>query len=779
MKILFRTVFVLSALLTLLISTLPSAIPTAAQAPLQLLVETVLPNSANLKLPQAATFNDQVHLIGIAESSGASDGKARVWTKTETGTAFPSPFTLGTTSRTSLNPEYINSAIATSPSGEVLTLWIDQAAKIMRFRKRDTAGNWGAIFEITRNLAFPVRPALTVVNGGPQNGRIIAVWRDDFTGNDASIYYSYSDNGGASWAPVARAFGMKAYRAVVQLASGTNGEVALTFTRDTPRPLHVMVSLWQGNGFSVPVDVNLGDNNHYADSSVAIYNGKIYVGYRHADSGVFYAEKDISNFFDNQVWPRSRLTGDKGDGQVSVSIDPYGNLHISWIRTPGSRSQNRLNYAFRYANGTFLGPIESATSGPLFNAWGVNSSGSGFYMHVAHELFNGETPFLRYALFKAPGSPFGSDPLIEGGAARVGGDGRTSIKVTFPGLGSTPQDVSVRWRWGAPPTDTENDSGGWVPLASNATATTELTVPIPTAFLNVNDCTPRTLYTQLRRNGTAPVVETMERKASVIIDTNLVATVQVANPLLYDTASWYASNYSVRDLDPGSTPTTQVWLSVSDGGDCSQVSRVRVAASTAELAVTSDLDVEGTLNAIVPLPGTTFSPPSPDGDYPVVVRVYDRLGNSQTVTRTIRLDRIPPQMTLSGSEIITATDSPLGDILQDFTFDLSTATVTETNGVLGVLIAVSPSAVSNPATASTLRWIATKVDFNGGQFTVPSWSMANAPGVTMAMTSAPEQTFHIYVRLIDRAGNIGDTVLETTATSTLTPVRTYIPLTSR
>jgi hypothetical protein len=159
--------------------------------------------------------------------------------------------------------------------------------------------------------------------------------------------------------------------------------------------------------------------------------------------------------------------------------------------------------------------------------------------------------------------------------------------------------------------------------------------------------------------------------------------------------------------------------------------------------------------------------------------VYDRLGNSQTVTRTIRLDRTPPQITLSGSENITATDSPLGDILQDLTFDLSTATVTEANGILGVLIAVSSNAVSNPATASTLRWIATKVDFNGGQFTVPAWSMANAPGVTMATTSAPEQTFYIYIRLIDRAGNIGNVVLETTATSTLTPARTYIPLTSR
>ncbi|OAN46978.1 hypothetical protein A6A03_10990 [Chloroflexus islandicus] len=780
MTIFFRTTLVLGALLALLAGMLPVASPATAQSLPRLITETVLPNSSGIKIPQAAVAGNQIHLTAIAESSGASEGKARVWTKTEGANVFPSPFTVGTTTRTDLNPEYINSAIATSPSGEVLSLWIDQVTKIVRFRKRDTAGNWGPTFEVTRNVVFPIRPALTVVNGGSQNGRIIAAWRDDSApgANNESIYYTYSDNGGASWAPVARAFGVKVYRSVVQLASGSNGEVALTFTRDNPRPLHIMVALWTGSGFSVPVDVNLGDEGQYADSSVTIYNGRIFVGYRHVDKGIFYAEKDISNLFDNQPWPRSRLLGEKGDGQVSVSADAYGNLHVSWIRTPpdGRRSQNRLGYAVRLFDGPFLGPIESATSGPLFNAWGVSSSASGFYMHVAHEQFTGETPSLRYALFQAPGSPFGSAPVIEGGAARVGGDGRTSVKVTFPGLGTTPQNISVRWRWGEPPSDADP----WVLLAPDATAATELTVPIPPAYLNVNDCSPRTLYTQLRRNSDS-VVEISARTVNVIIDTNVVAEVDVTNPLLYNTSSWYASNYIVRDLDHGSTPATQVRLWVADGGDCTGISRVRVANNTASLAVNSDLDVEGDLTAIIPLPGITFSPPSPDGNYNVVVKVYDKLGNSQTVTKTIRLDRTPPQIALSGSEVITATGSPLGDILQDLTFDLSSATITEANGIHGLMLAVSPMPVTSTAGLSSLRWIVAPTNVSSGQFTVSSWSMANAPGVTMATTSSAPQTFYIYALLIDRAGNISsfDTVLETTATSTLTPARTYVPLVSR
>ncbi|MGC8952218.1 sialidase family protein [Chloroflexus sp.] len=779
MSPIIRTTVVLMMLFAVGITTAPAAIPLAAQSGPQLMVETVLPNSFNTKLPQAAIAGDQVYLFGIPESSVASEGKARVWGKNERDSSFSLPATLGTTTRTKINSEYVNGAIATAPNGEVYALWIDQEAKIVRVRKRDTAGNWGPVFEVNRTVVFPVRPALAVVNGGPQNGRLIAVWRDDSApnANNEGIYYTYSDTGGATWAPVTRAFGQKSYKAVVQLATGTNGEVVLTFTRDAPRPMHISVALWMGSGFSAPVDVNVGDGEQYVDSSVAIANGRIYVGYRHVDNGIFYAEKPLANLFDNQPWPRSRLLGEKGDGQVSVSADPYGNLHFSWIRTPaGGRSQNRLGYAVRLANGTFLGPIESATSGSLFNTWGVSSANSGFYMHVAHEMFDGGFPYLRYALFKAPGSPFGSPPLIEGGASRVGGDGRTSIRVTFPGLEATPQNVSVRWRWGAPPTDTENDSGGWVVLAPNATASTELTVPIPAAFLNSNDCTPRTLYTQLRRNPDN-IIESREQSASVIIDTSVAARVEVQNPLLYDTSSWYASNFTVRDLDPGSTPLPQVMLRVIDDRDCSQITRVRVANSSAALAVNTDLDVDDELTAIVPLPGFTFIPPSPDGYYPVVVRVYDALGNSKTITKTIRLDRVSPQLSLSGSEVITVTDSPMGDILQDITFDLSTATLVEANGIIGVLIAVSPNAVTNPATASTLQWIAVPVDYNGGQFTVSSWSVANAPGVTMATTSVAEQTFYLYIRLIDRAGNIGDTILETTATSTLSPVRTFLPLT--
>ena len=772
MAILFRTMLVLGTVLALLAGLAPIATPVTAQSFPRLIVETVLANGLDLKVPQVATAGSEVHLIGIAESSGASGGKVRVWTKNEGSISFPTPVTLGTTARGSIKPDFINSAIATSPDGEVMTLWIDQAAKVVRFRKRDTAGNWGPTFEVTRNIVFAVRPALTVVNGGPQSGRIIAVWRDD-SGKDArneGIYYTYSDNGGASWAPVQRAFGMKVYLAVVQLASGPNGAVALTFTRDTPRPLHVMVALWTGSGFSAPVDVNLGDGAGYADSSVAIYNDRIFVGYRHAEKGIFYAEKPLASLFDNQPWPRARLLNEKGDGQVTVSTDPYGNLHFSWIRTPAdNRNQNRLGYAVRLANGTFLGPIESATSGPLFNAWGASSSASGFYLHVAHEQFAGEIPFLRYALFQAPGSPFGSVPLIEGGAERVGGDGRTSVQVTFPGLTAPHVPDQVRWRWDAPPTDTENDSGGWQAFTPTG-PTSVLTVPIPPGLLTDDGCVERVLYTQLRRSADNLVDQV--RSDAVIIDRGVRSHVVLANPFSRMNPFLTSVTGGARDGHPDYTRVPEVFVELRSLGDCSGLQRFALATHAAGLPSAQNVSIGGTqFVGTRPYPSTIS-----EGPMPVVLRVYDALDNSMTVARTLTYDVTPPTLHGGTMQVQPIAGSPSIIVNLQFNNLSVTDNLYPGRGFWGVWLANSRSAVADPATDPNLVWIPVEAPGNGTSFSLV-WSLASG----LPETQVTAGTYYVYARVLDGAGNPSATVLPAATISipTITTPKIFVPVVSR
>ncbi|MDW8402684.1 exo-alpha-sialidase [Chloroflexus sp.] len=671
---------------------------------------------------------------------------------------------------------YVQTAVATAPTGEVYVLWIDQAAKTIHLRRREPSGAWhGATFLVMRGHEFAVEPALVVRS----NGQLIAAWRDY-----AYIKYAYSNNRGETWSGVGTITAVQAYRSQTHLAAGPNGEVAIAFTRDQPRPLHVVVALWNGTGFGAPVDVNGATSDTFADPSVSFSpdagpNTRIAVAYRAVAGGVMVGERLVSTF--NQPWSvPSPAIGHIADGRVSVDYDQYGTLHLAWIRQGSSgRGSNQLYYTARPVGQTAFLPVASApTIAPIFNAWGDARAGSRVYMHVVHEFFQGANVIPRYVQFQALRTVFGAAPVIEGGASIVSGDSRTTVSVTFPELENLSQRVLVRWRWNAPPTDDASDSGGWQLLSNTATATTVLNVPIPTAFRTANDCSPRVLYTQLRLESSSGVqTEPVPRSAAVAIDTSVVAQVEVRNPLLYSAEEWYPSNIVVRDLDPNSTPIPQLMLSVSDLGDCSRVTRVRVASNAAALAVNSDLDVDGDLVALVPLPGVKFPISPTDQVYPVFIRVYDSRGNSQTITRNIRFDNRPP--VISGTVNVTATDSPLGDILQDLTFDFSAANIIETNGVYGFLIAVSPTAVTNPASDPSLVWLVAPANVNAGQVTVSSWSLANAPGVTTAMSSTTPQTFYLYMRLIDRAGNIGEDILTTTADSTLTPARLYIPLTSR
>ncbi|WP_298819158.1 sialidase family protein, partial [uncultured Chloroflexus sp.] len=449
-------------------------LPLQAQEGAAFILQTDLAAS-NTKYPQLAVDANGVYVTATDGISPTDNGTAKIWSKGEEAPAFPAPLPLGTVS-SGIAQDWVQTAVATAPTGEVYVLWIDQVAKTIKFRRREPGGAWHpATFEIMRGHIFAVEPALAVRT----DGQIVAAWRDD-----KAMNFAYSNNRGETWSPVGSVQGAQAYKSQTALAAGPNGELAITYTRDTPRPLHVMVALWNGSGFGAPVDVTASSPRSFADASVAFSldpapNTRIVVAYRDADNGIFFAEKLVSAF--SAPWSPVLLAEGKGDGRVSVDYDQRGNLHITWIRTGSSRSSNQLHYAVRPAGQGFLPIVNAPTVAPIFNAWGDARVGARSYMHVVHEFFTGTVPKPRYVLFRAPGVSFGSPPLIENGEIVVGGDGKSTVNVTFPDITPASLPNQVRWRWGAPPTDTETDSGGWVPFAPSG-PTSVLSVPIPEAM---------------------------------------------------------------------------------------------------------------------------------------------------------------------------------------------------------------------------------------------------------------------------------------------------------
>lgn len=301
------------AIATVLVGTGPFSLQ--AQEGAAFILETTLPAS-NTKYPQVAVDANGVYVSAV--DGIPDDGIAKLWIKGEEAPAFPAPLALGTVSA-GFAPDWYQTAVATAPTGEVYVLWIDQAGKTIKFRRRESNGAWDpATFEVMRGHIFAVEPALAVRT----NGQVVAAWRDD-----KNIRFAFSNDRGATWSAVGTITAVEAYKSQTALAAGPNGELAITFTRNDPRPLHAMVALWNGTSFNPPVDVNGSTSAVFADASVSFSsdpapNTRIAVAFRGADDGIFFAEKLVSDF--SAPWSTIQLINGKGDGRVSIDYDQRG-----------------------------------------------------------------------------------------------------------------------------------------------------------------------------------------------------------------------------------------------------------------------------------------------------------------------------------------------------------------------------------------------------------------------------------------------------------------------
>ncbi|OAN46976.1 hypothetical protein A6A03_10980 [Chloroflexus islandicus] len=739
-----------------------------AQEGAAFITETMLPAS-NTKYPQLAVDANGVYVSAV---DGIPDnGNANLWIKGEEAPAFPAPLVLGTVIG-GFAQDWYQTAVATAPTGEVYVLWIDQGAKTIKIRRREPNGVWNpATFEIMNGHIFAVEPALAVRT----NGQVVAAWRDD-----KNIRFAFSNDRGATWSPVGTITAVEAYKSQTALAAGPNGELAITFTRDTPRPLHVMVALWNGSSFNPPVDVNGSASAVFADASVSFSpdpapNTRIAVAFRGADDGIFFAEKLVSDF--GGPWSTIQLINGKGDGRVSIDYDQRGNLHITWIRQGSSRSVNQLFYAVRPVGQGFLPVVGTPTVAPVFNAWGDARVGTRAYMHVAHEFFQGTVPRPRYALFRAPGESFGSRPIIENDVAVVGGESRVSVNVTFPDLSTSNLPDQVRWRWGAPPTDAENDSGGWQPFNPTGPASV-LTVPIPAALRTDAGCVERELFTQLRRS--ANNLTDQPRSDKVVIDVGVLGSAVVANPFSRLRTSPFTAvtladligEGGASDGHPDYTRVPAVFVELRSLGDCSGLQNFALAPSTATLTSVSNLAISGNRFAnVLPYPGTVA-----EGPMPVILRMRDALGNPMMLERTLTYDVTAPTLN-SGTLQVQAIDGAPSIIVNlQFTSLNVTDNFYPGRGFWGVWLANSRTPVANPAADPTLVWVPVEAPGDGNSFTIV-WSLAS--GLPEAQLTAG--TYYVYARALDGAGNPSATALPvaTISLDQVTLPQVFVPVVSR
>ncbi|PDW03731.1 hypothetical protein CJ255_07435 [Candidatus Viridilinea mediisalina] len=553
------------------------------------------------------------------------------------------------------------------------------------------------------------------------------------------------------------------------LAVGANNEIGVAFMSRG----NIYMGLWNGIGFDIQTvsETNLFD----ADPSMTFMSdGSPVVAWRSSDGGVFYSVRQP-----NGAWPTSRLLNDTAEGRVGVSADAADNLGFSWV------VDGRLYAAYISADGGVVGPIHLPSApDPVFNGAIAMSLEDRSYMQVVVERFGGLGLRTDYFLLSAQGAlavtptptitptptppPISAQPVIEGGAELV--RATQSVSVTFTEVEGDP--THVRWNWGAEPTH-ENP---WVAYQPT------IAVTLPT---NLQQCTPYTLYTQVREDET---VEEEPKSASVAFDNAVDASIRIANPHHPTTNPVFTPLVSeLLDLgtdhgafggDPSFIREAAFYLEIEGADDCSGLKEFRVGASADTLGRPFGI-VDGFFANIVAIPGS----PS-DGPVNVTVQVTDQSGNVRTESARLTLDRVRP--VLESGELAEIRLNEHANILSTLVFSNVTVTDTFPGGYWGVWLANSLNPISNPLIDQGLNWIPVEIGpawrSDNSQPIVDNWSLAGGLRVSLPnLRRLEDPTFYVYARFLDGAGNPTDTFISQTVRvdGSLTFPQTYLPLVQR
>lgn len=734
--------------LCLIAVALPAQAPAQAQGTLnaRLVTEFDIPNSLDDKFPHVATAGRTVHVAGNVNKLDAMH-----WSKGDTDGAFGQPFRVGDAIG---QPDFSSATIATGPDGRAYYMWGNLQEGRLYFRLRETDGTWGPQRLIVAR-PFAIFPAIAV----GANGVIYAAWVE----SGAPAFMRISTDNGATWSSSIRVAADVVFSVPITIAVSPSGLPAFAYTDEG---LRVFVAFWNGTSFTREPVSPAGREMANAGLTYTP-SGKLFAAYRGvSETGVSSGVHYIERIGANQWGPQTTLIAGKANGMINVVADSQNNLHFAWVGEP--TGTGRVYYAFRSAvDGQLIGPIATNTGG-MFNARLAVNIADEAYAHVVAERFGGSKPNIRYYRFAVTvPTPIKAVPVLEDGKDRVKRE--STIKLGFNDISESP--TQVRYRWGAAPTDAENDSGGWIAFQSAMTANVPGTDRIP------NSCNAVTLYTQVRN----AVATDQARSDSIILDGSVDAAVVAINPFMKRKAPTFTgnqladqnSNGGASDGAPNYTRAPMFYLELLDQADCSTIKDVATGQSQTSIAPPYVVTNKFYAN-VVPMPGL----PVP-GSNAILVRVSDGVNNTSDTTYTFIYDVEAPVLTNAASAGLTVTSSPNATLITRL--DIANATVTDNaypgRGFWGVWVANSRTPVADPANDPSLFWLPLEAPGTGNSFSITGWSLASG----LRPDQITSGTYHVYVRFLDGAGNPTSGFLTASVNLTGAPTapQIYIPLMQR
>lgn len=671
-----------------------------------------LPDSKKTKFPHIDAYSNLVEIAGNANTSDA-----HLWSKTDTGTSFPTPRRLGDASG---YPDYSTATLDYASDGRLYYFWSSADDRRVYVRSRAPGqASFGTTYTVLTASPFPAE-ATGVVRS---DGMLFVFWRDLAGGS--RLTYRTSSNGGATWSSTQVVDPMK-IQPVISVATGPNNSIAVAYYKDTGNDgaFQTYIAYWNGSGFTRENVTKNDPAGWYGDPSVAITpSGQYVVAFRGIGAGTdgtWYSERQT-----NGSWPFARLQKGTTDW-VSLNSDEFGNLHLFYInKLSGSQ---RLYYWIKRAGQAFSGKALDAYGGTIFHNDSTTSLRDRVYAHVVLERFVGDTSEGRYLGFSTDILPFGAKTISIANGAATTRD--TQLPVSFSNLVGTP--TQVRYHWGAAPTDADT----WLPFDVNNPVIT-----VDTPALNPAVCTGQTLYTQLRSSTETQLTPNSD---SIVFDRAIQATVSLVNP---------DANYL-----PTATRTLKANLHILSGGECSGLTTALVSGDGS-----ASLNVNGVVDfySLIDLTGSA-------GTRTVNVALSDTIGNLGSLSGAILYDPTPPVQSSAGTVTVKPTFDADNNGQADpgkpnIYFDVTVAGAQASDvasGLYGLLITntVTPSGGTPTAGATILVPFSQmrQATVSGGQVDLAfKWNITNG----LAVNAQVPGTYSFTAVLVDGAGNPAATSL--------------------
>jgi len=608
-----------------LFSIRPSSALFAQGSPV-LIAENLLPRSNDVKRPHVDTLpaSGQPHTVlvsGVAERS-----EARLWAKPDSVPQFPNPQPIGLAEG---QPDNTTTSVFVAPDRTIYYAWVNANANQIFLRvRRPGDADFGPPQLIVSTPAFP-----NDVEVGANEDGVFVFWRLA----DGVIQYRRSQDG-VSWPdpPVRLMPGVALRR--MDVAAGPGRQLIIGYTKPLDDALQTYVSIWnRDTGAFFEERIPTVTDRPFADPQVALNpNGGYFVALRSDDGvlgGAWFSERPARG-----AWSQPGRLVRGRVSSIAVDVDVFGNVHMAWIGDATGTPD--LFYAFRRTGGSFEGPLLVRSGAlPIFNLQLAANVRDQSYAHIVAERFTGGGLRGQYYLFGAPVSPVNAAGIaIEGGAAFTN---RPVVAVTFAGLQGNPDEV--RWRWGAPPTDQENDSGGYRPL-TNPLSVPAPPLPIPTR------CTPTVLYTQVRARS---VFQLEPNSDEITFDRAVQTAVAVVSP--------------VEGFDPAYTNQPAATIALNNAAECSGLVAALVSGPLNVPGGVLPLEVAGR-PALEVTVGLTGDP----GPKTLRFAFTDGVGNGLETERTIVYDPVRPVFD-PGAATLALAPNPQGTSVLELVLDNAAA----------------------------------------------------------------------------------------------------------